>query len=113
MIDGFLETTLQQMFVPFKWNQPFRCRRPRILTGNQRGGGGEVKPVDGIKKKQRTNTFIKILAPAPKLVKFSTLLDQFLSGKLRAECVERLVSDGGVGLRNDADKRAGHGITWL
>src|ERR1035437_2797901 len=76
------------------------------------GTGGnfrrQMKPVDGVKKKQRTDAFVKIFAAAAKCVQLRAGRKQFGGGSFRADGVERLVADFWIRRRDDFKERMSH-----
>src|SRR5581483_2038166 len=66
--------------------------------------GGNVKATDRIKKKQRPDTLVKVVARAPETVKRFALSQQFFKRRRPAKGIEGQVAGLGVAGRNDVDK---------
>jgi hypothetical protein len=67
-----------------------------------------MKPVDGIKKQQGADAFVKIFAAMPERLQFGALGQQFRHRRGAADGVQRLVAHRRVRRRDELNEFAGH-----
>ena len=121
ILDGLFETTLQKLFVALEGNQPFvQGHGPEEVDFQGIGAdcppvdvrglefGREMKPMEGIKKEQRADPFVKIIAAAAKGIQFGAFVQQRLKWKSCADRVERLIPKSRIGGGDDVNKPAAH-----
>src|SRR5579862_3113758 len=68
-----------------------------------------MEPVDRIKKEQRPDPIIQIIATRAKGFKRGALLPEFVHGKIRAGAFQRLVAQSRVSRSDDTDQ-VGHDV---
>ena len=82
-VDGLFKTTLEQVVVPLERHPPPR-RQPCLAR--------QVKPIDGIQKKERTHPLVQVVALPTKPVERSTLPQQLLQRGRTTEEIQRTVA---------------------
>ena len=100
LVERLLKPAVQQVFKALERNHAAPRRRRQFVR--------QMKTVDGVKKKQRADALVKIVAVPAKGVQFGAGGEQLLAGTRRANGVERLVADLRIRRGDDFDERAGH-----
>jgi hypothetical protein len=72
----------------------------------------QMKPVNGVKKKQRPDAFVEIFAPVAEGFKFGALREQFRQRGRAAKRIQGLIAHRRVRRGDDGYEFAGHDLSF-